>query len=688
LPHLDAVTVALERSLPSAQDDRRRGYTTKTTRQDERGGLLSILGVLRAADGVPGGDIRRYNQATRPIFTISGQEHCMEQQSATTNAIGADTDVYASRPWLHHYPAGVPADIEIPDITVPDLLCQAAKKYPQRTAYAYYGMHLSFGELDKLSSMVAQNLLRMGLKRGEPVIVILANLPQYPIVHFGIMKAGGIVAALSPLLVEREIAQLTADSGARFIITLDRVWDRVEPLVKNGTVEAAIVTSPHDYLPTLKRLLYPLKYRKEMIKVPHDPKAGTYQFRKWLGSAPSGEPSVTVTPDDIAAFQYTGGTTGLPKAAVLTHRNMVANAAQVRAWVPDLRDGEETMLAILPFFHAYGLTLCLHLAAQLGATTVLVPRFDITDVMDQIAKYQPTLLPGVPTLYTAIAGATENNPARQQAVKSIRYCISGGAPLPLGVQQRFEEITGGRLVEGYGLSEASPVTHANPLDGRARTGMIGLPLPNTEVRVLDLETRRPVPQGERGEIVIRGPQVMRGYWKRPEDTAAVLSDDGWLYTGDIGIMDEDGFFRIVDRQKDVVITGGENIYPREVEEVLYQHPKVHEAAVIGVPHPVAGQILKAFVVLKPGETMDRKELLQFCGDHLAKYKVPRQVEFRESLPKAATGKILRRALQEEEAKKPRRSRREVEEEEAAERAANVAEAPAAEVTASVPESES
>jgi long-chain acyl-CoA synthetase len=400
-----------------------------------------------------------------------------------------------------------------------------------------------------------------------------------------------------------------------------------------------------------------LKYRKEMVKVPHNPKAGIYSFRKFFRGASSSEPKVTISPGDLAAFQYTGGTTGLPKAAMLTHRNLIANTLQVRAWVPDLRDGEETLMAILPFFHSYGVTLCLHFAAHLGATTVLVPRFEVADVMEQIEKYQPTLLPGVPTLYTAINGAAENNEQRQQSLKSIRYCISGGAPLPLEVQRRFEEITGGRVVEGYGLSESSPVTHANPLDGRARSGTVGLPLPNTEARIVDLETREPMPPGERGEITVRGPQVMRGYWQRPEDTAAVLSEDGWLFTGDIGVMDEDGFFSIVDRQKDVVITGGENIYPREIEEVLYQHPKVLEAAVVGVPHPVGGQVVKAFIVTKPGETLDRREVLQFCADHLAKYKIPRLIEFRESLPKAGTGKILRRALQEEEAaKKPRRAR--------------------------------
>jgi len=564
---------------------------------------------------------------------------------------------YAERPWVGHYPAGAPADIDLPEVTIPDFLRDTAARFPDRIAYAYYGRHITYREIDRLSNQFANRLIEHGLKPGEPVLVILANVPQFPIVHFGIMKAGGIVAALSPLLVEREISQLAADSGARIIVTLDRAWDRVGPMIERKEIDIAIVTGPHDELPTMKRLLYPLKYRKEMIKIPHDPKAGVFQFRKFLKGAPDKRPGVRITPDDIAAFQYTGGTTGLPKAAVLTHRNMTANAIQVREWVRQLRDGEETILSILPFFHSYGVTLCLHIGTYIGATVVLVPRFEIADVMEQIAKYQPTALPGVPTLYNAINGAAEKNDERRQSMKSIKYCISGGAPLPADVKRKFEEMTGGYVVEGYGLSEASPVTHANPLDGRARNGYVGLPLPGTEAKIIDLDTREPVPQGERGEIAVRGPQVMKGYWKRPQDTAEVLTEDGWLLTGDIGIMDEDGFFKIVDRQKDVVITGGENIYPREVEEVLYAHPKVLEAAVVGVPHPVGGQVVKAFIVLRAGETMDRKEVLQYCGEVLAKYKVPRLIEFRKELPKSAAGKILRRALAEEEGQKRSRRRK-------------------------------
>lgn len=566
----------------------------------------------------------------------------MDGQSTGTATPAAETAV-VERPWLHHYAAGTPATLTYPQIAIPDLLRQTAQQHPTQPAALFYGRSLSYQDLDTLSSRCANALIAAGLRHGDRVLVVLPNLPQFMIVHFGVLKAGGVVAALSPLLVEREIATLAEDSGARIGVVLDRMWDKVQPLVAGGVLDLAIVTGVHDYLPPLKRLLYPIKFRNDMVRIKHEP-GKIVAFRRFLAAAESSDPQIAVRPDDIATFQYTGGTTGLPKAAVLTHRNLIANTFQIRNWVTDVHEAGEVLLSVMPFFHAYGLSLSLHLGVQLAATSVMVPRFDLTDVMEQIEQHRPTLLPGVPTLYSAINGAAEKNPKRQETLRSIRYCISGGAPLPLEVQERFEAITGGRLVEGYGLSEASPVTHANPLDGRARNGTIGLPLPDTEARIIDVETGTVLPTGERGELQIRGPQVMRGYWQRPEETAAVLSADGWLSTGDVAIMDADGFFRIVDRLKDIIITSGENIYPREVEEVLYSHPKVQDAVVIGVPHPVAGQVAKAVIVPRPGETLDRREMLAFCNANLAKHKVPRQFEFRDSLPKAATGKVLRRAL--------------------------------------------
>lgn len=566
------------------------------------------------------------------------EAHSTSDRQATTQL---DRD---ERPWLRHYAAGTPATLTYPETTIPDLLRETARRHPAHPAVVYYGRSIDYRELDVLSSRFANRLIEHGLQPGDRVLVVLPNVPQYVIAHFGILKAGGVVAALSPLLVEREIALLAEDSGARIIVVLDRMWEKVRPIVERGEVDLAIVTGAQDYLPPVKRLLFPLKYRNDLVRVPHEPERGVVQFRRFISGGDAADPQVARQPADIAAFQYTGGTTGLPKAAVLTHRNLVANMLQCRAWVTEAQEAGEVILGIMPFFHAYGVSLSLHLGVYLAATSVLVPRFDLADVMRTVEEHRPTLLPGVPTLYSAIIRAAENNPKRQAALRSIRYCISGGAPLPLQVQEQFEAVTGGRLVEGYGLSEASPVTHANPLDGRARNGTIGLPLPDTEARIVDVETREPVPVGERGELAIRGPQVMQGYWHRPDETAAVLSADGWLYTGDVAVMDEDGFFRIVDRLKDVIITAGENIYPREVEEVLYAHPKVQDAAVVGVPHPSGGQIAKAYIVVKPGETLDRRELLAFCNERLAKFKAPRQFEFRESLPKSATGKVLRREL--------------------------------------------
>ncbi len=558
---------------------------------------------------------------------------------------------YDSKPWLNSYPAGVPSEVNIPDITLVDMLKETVAAYPNKTASVFFGGKMSFRSLDRESNKFANQLIALGLQPGQPVLALLPNVPQFLIAAYGILKAGGIIAALNPLLVEREIRQLGEDSGAKIIITLDRFWNHVEPILDSGVLDVAIITGVQDGLPTIKRLLYPIKFRNEIVKVDHNPSRGRYQYRSLLSRASNTAPDIDISSESTAMFQYTGGTTGLPKAAVLTHRNLVANSIQIQAWITDIKVGEERLMAILPFFHAYGGTLCLFLAIRVAATIVMVPRFEIKEVMEQIEEYQPTVLPGVPTLYNALINAARNDPKRRQALRSIRYCVSGGAPLPPEVKREFEEATGGRLVEGYGLTEASPVTHVNPMDGRARNGTIGLPIPNTDAAIVTLDTRESVLPGERGELAIRGPQVMQGYWGRPEETRDVLSSDGWLYTGDIAIMDEDGFFRIVDRQKDVIITAGENVYPREIEEVLYEHPDIHEVCVAAVPHRAGGQVAKAFIVLNPGATLTRRDVLQYSNEHLAKYKVPRLIEFRDQLPKSAAGKILRRELQEEEQRK-------------------------------------
>ncbi|HEX5502205.1 MAG TPA: long-chain fatty acid--CoA ligase [Thermomicrobiales bacterium] len=568
---------------------------------------------------------------------------------------GAGAELRAARPWLAQYGAGVPATIDYPALTLPQFFAEAVARFADRPAVVYFGRTFTYRELDHLTARFANRLQQFGLAKGDRVLVMLPNIPQFMIAHFGILRAGGVVAAISPLLVEREVEQLARDAGAKIVVVFDSFFEKVAELRRRGVVERAIVASADEYLPWHLRLLYPLKREGAKPAIEDGRGSGVYRFRRLLAGADDRAPVVDLAPDDVAAFQYTGGTTGLPKAAMLTHRNLIANAIQTRHWVPDLRVGEEIILSIMPFFHAYGATLCLHLAILVGAKQVLLPRFNAPEVLAAIVKHQPTVFPGVPMIYVAVIAAVRGDEAKARRLSSIRYCISGAAPLPAEVQEEFERLTGARLAEGYGLSEASPVTHCNPLDGRSRNGTIGLPFPDTEVRLADPATGEPAPPGQPGEVVVRGPQVMRGYWRRPDDTAEVLRD-GWLYTGDIAQMDADGYFTIVDRKKDVIITGGENIYPREIEEVLYAHPQVLEAAVVGVPHEVAGQVVKAFIVPRPGATLGRREILQYCNERLAKYKVPRQVEFRESLPKSAAGKVLRRVLLEEEQARPRRRR--------------------------------
>ena len=585
------------------------------------------------------------NVATRWATTES-------TEAAEAAATGVDP---ATKPWLKHYPAGVPATIDYPRITLVQLFEQTAARYADYPAVSYFGRTFSYAELDRLAAQFANRLRQLGLQKGDRVMLIMPNIPQFVIAHFGILRAGGVVCALSPLLVEREIEALTRDTGAKIVVVFNSFYEKVAGLRERGVVERVIVAAPDEFLPFYKRLLYPLKAEGPLPEVPDDPAGGIYRFRRLLRGADEQPPRVQITPDDTAAFQFTGGTTGLPKGAMLSHFNFVANALQIRHWVQDLREGEEVVLGVMPFFHVYGLTTTLHLTVLLGAKMALLPRFNVQEVLETIGKERPTVFPGVPMMYVAINSAVRNSPEKARRLSSIRYCISGAAGLPVEVQQEFDRLTGGHLVEGYGLSEASPVTHANPLDGRSRAGKIGLPVPDTEVLLVDPATGDPVPTGEAGELAIRGPQVMQGYWRRPEETAEVLRD-GWLHTGDIATMDEDGYFAIVDRKKDVIITGGENVYPREIEEVLYTHPKVQEAVIIGVAHEVAGQVAKAFIVPREGETLSRRDILQFCNERLAKHKVPRQVEFRDSLPKTLTGKVLRRVLQEEEAAKPRRSR--------------------------------
>ena len=560
-----------------------------------------------------------------------------------------------THPWIQHFEPGVPAHLEIPEQPLTWLLERTASRYPGRTALIYFGRRLSYEELAHYAHRFATALQRLGVSKGDRVAIALPNIPQFPIAFYGALLAGAVVVQTNPLYTEREMQHQLADAGARVLVMLDMFYPVVRAVRPQTPLEHIILTSPADFLPPLLRALYPLSQHRTRSAEPpltrkelHDDH--TLHIMQTLLESHTGDdggvfaPLVPVQAADLAVLQYTGGTTGLSKGAMLTHRNLLANAMQTRAWIPQAHEGEEVILCVAPFFHAYGLTVGMNFAIDAAASMVLTPpHFDPKAVVKAIRRYHPTLFPGLPTIYLAIMRAAGKHP---ESLSSIKYCISGAAPLPAQVQAEFETITGGRLVEGYGLSEASPVTHCNPLTDQCRTGTIGLPLPDVEAAILDQETGEPVPVGEEGELVVRGPNIMQGYWNRPEETRQVFHQ-GWMRTGDLGKMDADGYFSIVERVKDVIIASGLKVYPREVEEVLFKHPAVAEAAVAGAPDAYRGETVAAFVVLKPGMEASeetRRELLQYCAQELAAYKVPTLLEFRQSLPKSLIGKVLRREL--------------------------------------------
>ncbi len=542
------------------------------------------------------------------------------------------------RPWLRFYEPGVPHTLAYPDHPVHAFLDRAAAASPDRPAAVYFGAAVTFRHLHALAGRFAAALARLGVRPGDRVALHLPNCPQFLIAYYGTLAAGAVAVPCNPLYVAREIAHQLADSGAEIAVALDALYPRLAAVRQATRLRELIVTGIQDYFPPLLRALYPLKARRDgtLARVPRP--RDIHRLGAWL-DAPATVPEVRVDP------AATGGTTGIPKGAVLTHRNLVSNVLQTRAWFTGLRPGADTAIAVIPFFHSYGMTSAMNFAISSGTRLVLLPRFRVEETLRAIARYRPQVFPCVPTLYTALI----NHPQiGRYDLRSVAACISGAAALPVEVQSRFESLTGGRLVEGYGLTEASPVTHATPISGLRKRGSIGIPLPDTDARIVDLAggmTR--LGPGEVGELIVRGPQVMQGYWNRPDETDRVLRG-GWLYTGDMARMDEDGYFYIVDRKKEMIITGGLNVYPREVEEALYAHPAVLEAAAIGVPDRYKGEVVKAFVVLKPGAQATAGELIEHCRRLLAPFKVPRDVAFRPQLPKSLVGKILRRVLAEEE----------------------------------------
>jgi long-chain acyl-CoA synthetase len=560
------------------------------------------------------------------------------------------------KPWLEFYEPHVPEHIEYPQKTLIEAMEETTQKFSDHTATIYKNRKVTYGEQLEAINRFAAALQKLGVKKGDRVAIHLPNMPQFVIAYYAILKIGGIVVPCNPVYTAREMKHQLSDSGAETIITLSAFYPTIKQIRNETNLRRVIVAKVKTYFPPFLRLLFTLLREKKsghVVDISGDD--NTFWFSDLIAGAPQKPEPVEVTWDDLAVLMYTGGTTGVSKGAQLTHKNIFVNAYQVVVWVNAL-DKQYTMLTSLPLYHSYAMTCCMNVGTITGGTSILVPDpRDLDDVLKTIQAHRPDFYPGVPALYVSI----NNHPdVDKYDLSSLKACNSGAAPLPVEVQQRFQEITGARLVEGYGLSEASPVTHTNPVFGDSRLGTIGLPYPDTEVKIVDSESGEKVlGVGEVGELCIRGPQVMKGYWNLPTETANTLrvgpeSGDPWLYTGDMSVMDKDGYFQIVDRKKDMILgAGGYNIYPREIEDVLFEHPKVLEAAAVGVPIPDKGERVKIYIVLKEGETGTEEEFIEFCKENLAPYKVPKYVEFREELPKTLVGKVLRRVLLEEEKKR-------------------------------------
>lgn len=559
------------------------------------------------------------------------------------------TTINTEHPWLNSYESGVAPRLSYPETTLGNALAETAGKYPDHPALLFYGKRIKYSELDGLANKFARALVRLGVKKGDRVALMLPNIPQMVIAFYGALRTGAIVVSTNPLYHEHELEVQLKDCGAEVLVAVDMFYPviaRVLPLTK---VKSLILCGIRDFLPFPKNLLYPVKAKleKQWVRVKRVPPI--FNFADILRQETDSPTNFPVSPDDIALLQYTGGTTGIPKGAVLTHRNLIVNAFQCRTWLTVRNEGQERILAVIPFFHVYGMTTAMNMGVLIGAELILIPKFHTKEVLKFIHKFRPTIFPGIQAMYLAL----ENHPdIHSFDLTSIKAALCGAGPLMREVQERFERLTNSKIVEGYGLSEASPVTHANPIFGKRKIGSIGVPWPDVEAKIVDLETgTTALRTGESGELVIKGPQVMKGYWNKPEETASTLRD-GWLHTGDIAKMDEDGFFYIVDRIKDMIKTVGENVYPREIEEILYTHPKVKETVVVGLPHQeFLGEKIKAYVVLNEGETASAEELIQFCKERLSKFKVPKEIEFRDQLPKTLVGKVLRRVLRDEEVKK-------------------------------------
>ncbi len=586
--------------------------------------------------------LERYQAVNRAIERFISEESQGKRLSWRESSLASALS--QSRPWLRSYGKNTPHTVPIPRQPLYRFLEAAADNVPKRTATVFYGSDLSYQQLEWQANQFAHALLGLGLRPGDRVMIVLPNVPQLIVAYYATLKMGGVVVLPNPDADAPAIIEQARETDARVLVTLREFAGLARAVLEHAPLSLVFADLREAVSATVhKQLLARWEAAGLGERDKADRSYGGHLMRKLMMDAARVPPAIAVSSTDLAAILFTSGTTDRPRGVRLSHANLVANALQTRHWIPELQYGREVFLSVIPLTHSYGMTSAMNVPIALGATIVLLPVFELQQVLQHIRQYKPTIFPGVPSVYTAINQAPN---ARDYGLSSIKACISGAAPLPVEVQEAFEKLTRGRLVEGYGLTEASPVTHANPLDGLRKVGSIGVPIPNTDARIVDLVTGQDVPAGYIGELVVKGPQVMQGYWEQDSESESVLRD-GWLYTGDVAVMDSDGYFQIISRKRDTILAGQFSVYPRDVEEVLYENSKVMEVAVVGVPSGESGQRVKAFVVPRPGSELTKEELLELCRRRLAPYAVPWDIEFRQELPKSFVGKVLRRMLVEE-----------------------------------------
>ncbi len=561
----------------------------------------------------------------------------------------SDQSIYSKKSWLNSYEQGIKENVEFKDILIPQYLEESTKNFPDNPALIFQGYTLTFTEFNEMVARFAAVLKSFGIKKGDSVAILLPNVIPCAVAYYATLRIGGIVVLNNPLYSDRELEHQFTDSNSKILITLDLLANRMVKLREKTNIKTIVYTSIGDYLPFVKRLLFPLVAKKKGLAADVTPAKDLYKFKDLIAKHDPDYTQADVTMDDVAMYQYTGGTTGVSKGVMLTHKNISHQIQQIEAWFPGFDKGAEVMLGALPFFHVFGMSVSMNFAIRMGWANVLVPKPQPEPLLEAISKFKVTFAPLVPTMYI---GMLDHPDMEHTDLSSVKGCFSGSAPLPIDVISNFQEKTGSIIVEGFGMTESTPVTHINPFNGNRKQGSIGIPIPNTECKIVHLEDpSKEMPVGEPGEMLVRGPQVMKGYLGKPEETKKTMTEDGFLLTGDVATMDEDGYFYIVDRIKDMILSGGFNVYPRDIDEVLFEHPKILEACSIGIPHPKRGEAVKAFVILKEGQEMTAKEVIDYCDTKLAKYKLPVEVEFRQELPKSNVGKILRKDLRaQEEAK--------------------------------------